>query len=155
MPIKIRNITPQDVDALLPLANETREHHRKFLGGYFAPLDNEVEKQIIKSWVNEDKNICLLAEDDSQIAGMLLSEFKHNPQLEFSDIIFVHNFAVTKAMRGKGIGRRLMAELYDICKQRNIKEIKLGVFNKNTAAYTFYEDFGFEPQEQKMSLKIK
>lgn len=155
MPIKIRNITPQDIDALLPLANEAREYHRKFLDGYFVPQDDEVEKQIIKSWVKENKNICLLAEEDDQVAGMLLSEFKHNPQLELSDIIFVHNFAVTETMRGKGIGQRLMAELYDICKQRNIKEIKLGVFNKNTAAYAFYENFGFEPQEQKMSLKIK
>lgn len=155
MPIKIRNITLQDIDSLLPLANEVREYHRKFLDGYFVPQDNEVEKQIIKSQIMEDKNICLLAEDSGQVVGMLLSEFKHNPQLEFSDIIFVHNFAVTEVMRGKGIGRRLMAELYNICKQRNIKEIKLGVFNKNTVAYTFYEDFGFEPQEQKMSLKIK
>lgn len=153
--VKVRRIMPEDVNSLLPLAKEIREHHREILNGYFMPQNNAMEREIIAKWVSDDKNICLLAEEENEILGILLCEFKYSPYLELPNTMVVHNFGVCEKAQRRGIGRLLMDELYCECQARDIKEIKLGVFNKNITAYEFYENYGFEPQEQKMSLKIK
>ena len=50
---------------------------------------------------------------------------------------------------------RLMGELFSFCRERQLKEIKLGVFNDNRGAVEFYRKSGFVPQEQKMSLMLE
>jgi ribosomal protein S18 acetylase RimI-like enzyme len=47
-----------------------------------------------------------------------------------------------------------MDEFFKICKEQNIQEIKLGVYNKNEVARKFYKKYGFEEQAQRMSFKI-
>lgn len=155
MSIEIRKIRDSDMPQILELAREVREHHREFLDGYFAPQDDNKEREIILLWVNNPQNICLLAEENEKILGMILGEFRQKPEREKSQIIIIHNFGVFKEIRGQGIGKMLMNEFYKECKIRGIEEIKLGVFNKNKTAYEFYERYGFEPLEQKMSLMIK
>lgn len=155
MQIKVRKINDNDVTNLLALASEVREHHREILNGYFVPQDDEIEANCIKKWVNDDCNICLLAEEDREIKGFILGEAKTNVALEKSRIITIHNFGVLKNLRGSGIGKQLMQSFYQECQAKGIQEIKLGVFNKNKSSYAFYEKFGFEPQEQKMSLMVK
>ena len=41
---EIRRLTVADLPAALELCNEIREHHRRLLGGYFAPLDYALEE---------------------------------------------------------------------------------------------------------------
>lgn len=151
----IRQIMSEDVKRLLKLASEVREHHRQILNGYFKPQDDDIEASCIKNWVEDDKNICLLAEDGGEIKGFILGEAKINVALEKPRIIMIHNFVVAEKLRGQGIGKQLMQRFYQECQAKEIQEIKLGVFNKNKSAYSFYENFGFEDQEQKMSLKVK
>jgi ribosomal protein S18 acetylase RimI-like enzyme len=52
---------------------------------------------------------------------------------------------VTSAHRGRGVGRRLMAELLRIaCAQPGLELINLGVASHNTPAKRLYESLGFE-----------
>lgn len=48
-----------------------------------------------------------------------------------------------------------MDGLVSFCRERQLKEIKLGVFNDNRGAVEFYRKSGFVPQEQKMSLMLE
>lgn len=152
--MKIKKIVNEDVAKLLGLTREVREHHRVILNGYFKPQDDDIEASCIKNWVEDEKNICLLAEDSGEIKGFILGEAKINAALEKPRIIMIHNFVVAEKRRGQGIGKQLMQRFYQECQDKRIQEIKLGVFNKNKSAYAFYENFGFEAQEQKMSLKV-
>lgn len=86
---------------------------------------------------------------------MILGESKNNPWLEKPKVVVIHNFGVRKSLRGRGIGKMLMDAFYRECQNRGIQEIKFGVFNNNKAAYYFYICYGFEPQEQKISMMVK
>ena len=48
---EIRRLTVADLPAALELCNEIREHHRRLLGGYFAPLDYALEEENLKSFI--------------------------------------------------------------------------------------------------------
>ena len=152
--MQIRRIVTADLPQLLELAREVREHHRKVLGGYFQPLDDDVELKCLSVWSENANNICLVAEDNGKILGMILGERKNNLWLEKPCVIVIHNFGVLQSMRGKGIGKMLMDAFYRECQIQGIQEIKFGVFNKNKTAYDFYLHYGFEPQEQKMSMMV-
>lgn len=155
MAIKIRKFEEHDLKEVLELCNEVREHHREILHGYFTPQDNELEQQGFLSSLTSDKDIALVAVEDNEIKGLLLAEKRFSPFLEQPRIGYIHNFGVFKKHRHQGIGQLLMQAFLEECKACNISEIKLGVFNANQSAYAFYEDFGFTPQEQKMSLHLK
>ena len=155
MGIEIRKFKEDDLSQVLELCNEVREHHRELLEGYFTKQDDNEEKApFLESLVN-NKILAWVAVAGNQIEGLLLADKKVSPHLEKPRIAHICNIGVRKSSRSKGIGRLLMDRFYKYCQDNDIQEIKLGVFNKNTIAYNFYEKFGFEPQEQKMSLMIK
>lgn len=154
--MEIRKFREADLPQVLQLCNEVREHHRRILNGYFIKQNDDFEKTgFLESLEANGKMLALLAVEENLIKGLLLAEIKHSPHLEKPEIGFVHNFVVGENFRGQGIGRKLMQAFMADCRNRGIQEVKLGVFNANRGAYKFYEDFGFVPQEQKMSLMLK
>lgn len=54
----------------------------------------------------------------------------------------VNLFIVSKALRGKKYGYKLMNNYVDFCKQNNLKNIFL--WTELSCSYTFYERYGFE-----------
>ena len=89
------------------------------------------------------------------LAGLLTAAVKHSPWLENPDVCHVDTLVVGEVFRRRGIAGRLMGELFSFCRERQLKEIKLGVFNDNRGAVEFYRKSGFVPQEQKMSLMLE
>lgn len=155
MTIQIRKMKLQDIEQVLKLCDQIREYHRNILDGYFTHQDDELEKEILLESLHSDDKLPLVAVDENEIVGVLLAEKRNTPWLENSKIAHIFNFGVVEEARGKGIAKLMMDSFFAECKKEDIKEIKLGVFNKNTIAYNFYQKYGFEPQEQRMSLKVK
>ena len=85
----------------------------------------------------------------------MIANKKNVPYLENPIICNIGTLGVIQEYRKQGIGKMLMNEFLTFCKENGIQEVKLGVFNDNKIAYKFYEDYGFKPQEQEMSLKFK
>lgn len=153
--MKIRKLQEADIRQALELCDEAREHHREVLGGYFAPIDEAFEMQELLRMIEDEKLLCLVAEDEKNLLGLLVAEWKTSPFLENPKVAHIHNFVVSKASRGQGVGHLLMDEFMLECRKRGADEIKLGVFNANEVAYRFYENYGFKPLEQRMNLKLK
>lgn len=153
--MNIKDFKPEDLKPVLKLCDEVREHHRQILGGYFMPQDDDMEGAQVMGAFESGKAVMLVAEEAGLAVGFLLAEKKNSPWLEAPRTAVIHNLVVTEKCRGGGIGQKLMDVFYRRCQEAGIQEIKLGVFNKNKAAYHFYEKYGFEPLEQKMSLRVK
>jgi len=151
----IRHFSEQDLPQVLQLLREIRQYHIDILDGYFAEQNDELERAGLLQSLSDDKIIALVAEEDNKICGYLLAEQKFSYHLQAPNIVHVSNFGVGQNMRSKGIGKKLMDTLLDLCQTRGIDEIRLGVFNKNIAAYKFYETYGFQPFEQRMHFLIK
>ena len=118
------------------------------------PLDDEMEKIGFLETLITDKSIALVAEEQGIIYGYLLAEEKNSPYLMCPQVAHISNFGVKESFRHQGIGKMLMDAFYEYCNQKGINEIRLGVFNLNQDAYSFYQKYGFEAFEQRMHLKL-
>ncbi len=151
----IRKFAEKDLPQVLKLCREVRQYHIDILGGYFTEQDDEFEKLGFLASLVDDNVIALVAENsDGLVEGYLLADKKDVPYLIESKVAHISNFGVAEALRGKGIGKKLMDAFFEICKQEKIDEIRLGVYNKNINAYNFYEHYGFEALEQRMIFKM-
>lgn len=152
--MQIRTFERQDLNQVLKLCREVRQHHIDILDGYFTPQNDYYEQMGFLSSLEDKKYVALVAIKNNKVVGYMLAEKKISPHLIHSKIIHICNFGVSKDMRGKGVGKKLMDTLFDLCVNDGIEEISLGVYNKNTIAYNFYEKYGFAPIEQKMTLNV-
>ena len=150
----VRKFKKEDLSQVLELCREVRQYHIDILGGYFVKQDDELEKIGFLETLTNDKIVSFVAEYNNKIVGYILGEFKEAPYLINSQFAHISNFGVTQNLRNSGIGKRLMDTFCNLCKKQDIKEIRLGVYNQNTTAYKFYENYGFKPLEQKMTLEI-
>jgi diamine N-acetyltransferase len=71
--------------------------------------------------------------------GSAQTEKMGNDSLEVERIYIEQNF------HGKGAGKALMDKAIQIAKGRRLKDVWLGVWEKNPKAVRFYEKNGFEP----------
>ena len=152
--MEIRNFKKEDLSQVLDLCREVRDHHMKLLNGYFTPQNDYYEQMGFMDSLEDNKYCAFVAVVDEQVVGYLLAERKISPHLIHSNVMHVCNFGVKQNIRGTGVGKKLMDTLFDLCIKEGVEEISLGVYNKNTIAYSFYEKYGFKPIEQKMTLSL-
>lgn len=150
----IRKFKREDTAQILELCREVRQHHIDLLGGYFTEQNDDIEQQFFLETLDNDNVVSFVAEDNDKVVGYILGDFKDLPYLINSKIAHVSNFGVSKNYRSQGIGKQLMDAFFDVCNERKIDEIRLGVYNTNTVAYKFYENYGFKPLEQKMVVDL-
>ena len=155
MSVKIRKFEEKDVQQAVELCNEIREYHRKILGGYFMPVDRDFEKNALLSTLGSDESYAVVAAENDKIVGLLIANKKYAPYLEKPVVCEIGTLVVAEKYKRCGIGKMLMNEFLTFCKNNGIQEVKLNVFNVNKDACKFYEDYGFEPQRQEMSLKLE
>lgn len=151
----VRKFERADLKQVLELCREVRQHHIDILKGYFTEQNDEFEQLGFLASLEDKKTIALVATEDNVIYGYILAERKYSPYLEEPNVVHIANIGVKKGFRGQGIGKKLMDTLFEICESLEIDEIRLGVFNKNTGAHKFYEQYGFEPFEQRMYFHLK
>lgn len=150
----IRKFAKEDLPQVLDLCREIRKYHNDLLNGYFTEQNDEYEKIGFLESLENDNTVALVAEHNNKIVGYLLGEFKVSAWLSKPKVGHISNFGITENSRRKGIGKQLMDYFFKICKEKEIQEIRLGVYNKNTSACKFYEDYGFSALQQTMILDI-
>lgn len=60
-----------------------------------------------------------------------------------SETLFLSKFYITKSERGKGYGRKMIAYLEALAKEKNLNKIALTVNKYNTRSIKMYEKVGF------------
>ncbi len=68
-------------------------------------------------------------------------------------IFFVDDFFIAEQYRGRGYGRRAIAELFKCAEGQNVKRIDLLSEDTNPRAVEFYKKIGFDQQIVNMNLK--
>lgn len=153
--MNIRRFRKADLIKVLELCREVRDYHNQISDNYFKEQDDEYEQTDFLASLTDDNTIALVAENDGNIVGYLLADEKEVAYLRAPKLMHICNFGVGKTYRNQGIGHLLMDEIVKIAEDRQVDEIKLGVFINNTAACHLYEQYGFKAVEQRMSLKLR
>lgn len=78
-----------------------------------------------------------------------ISTFKAKPYFN------VHDIAVLKEFRGKGVGRKLLEKVIETAKERGYCKVTLEVREDNTNAMKLYTNLGFKETNPNMFFWVK
>ncbi|MDP5275443.1 GNAT family N-acetyltransferase [Chengkuizengella axinellae] len=124
----------------LQIDGETENMDREKGEGF---IDISGFEQIIKTDLEKQRNLFLVAEVDDKIVGFsrcegtYLNRFSH--KVEFG-------VCVLKDYWGYGIGKNLLKESIGWADSIGIKKITLNVLEKNNKAIQLYKSYGFETE---------
>ncbi|MDO5299223.1 MAG: GNAT family N-acetyltransferase [Clostridia bacterium] len=94
----------------------------------------------IARYLARNPDTCFVAEEDGQIAGVILSG--HDGRRGF-----IHHTAVLEAYRGRGIGSALVRSALSALHACGIHKVALVVFSRNRQGNAFWEKQGFTARE--------
>lgn len=145
--IHIRTAESEDAEQVALIANKTfRETFAAF--NTKEDMDEHCKKSYgaaIQKAEIEDKNKCtLICESDNRIIGYAqinwnarFETIRDNSQAEIQRIY------IAKDRHGTGAAQQLMSVILEKIAQRKIRNVWLGVWEKNPRAIAFYKKFGF------------
>jgi GNAT superfamily N-acetyltransferase len=135
--VTVRPATPADAATLVALVRELAVYEREPLSSV-----KMTEADVLRDGFGPDRRFeALIAEADGRAAGFAL--FFHNYSTwEGRAGIYIEDIYVSEWARGLGIGRRLVAEVAAIARERGCPRVDLWVLHWNPAR-KFYERMGF------------
>ena len=155
MEYTIREATPNDYEALLPIFDEGDAHHRRALPHIFCEPDGPSRSRAyLNSLLADDSAAIFVAACEGQIVGevnIALRETRDIPILVPRRYAVVDTLIVLPAYRRAGIGRALMERVHRWALDKGITEVELNVWEFNTGATAFYEGLGYVTTRRTMA----
>jgi L-amino acid N-acyltransferase YncA len=134
----IRLMEPDDVDAIVEFAKDLPADDLLFL------RTDITDRNMVKNWVDNIKHghtITLLAEIDNQLAAYASV---HLEQARWTRRVGEIRVMTSSRYRGAGLGRRLVAEIFDVARSLGLKKIVAQMTTEQTAARAAFEALGFQ-----------
>ena len=141
MPLNIRKATENDISTILHLITQL---------AIYEKLEHEVvatEETLKQTIFGQNYAEVIIGEEDGKPVGFAL--FFHNYSTFLAKPgIYLEDLFVEVEHRGKGYGKKLLAELAKIAKERNCGRLEWSVLNWNTPSIEFYKSLGAKPQDE-------
>lgn len=142
--IKIDYLNPEHQAHLLFLLNHYAEDE---MGGA-KPLSEHVKQNLAAELAKRNDAFTIIAYVDGRPAG-LANCFEGFSTFSCKPLINIHDLAVHRDYRGKGLSKHLMQKVTEEGKSRQCCKVTLEVLTGNKVAYNAYLKFGFKPYELK------
>jgi putative acetyltransferase len=142
---KVRPADPSDAEALTRLAEEVSAEPEGWLisanGEWRSVAD---ERRYLKALRRYPNAAVLVAErSDGAIIGRLsLARDTHPASAHVADL----GLMVSRGVRGRGVGRALLAGAVEWARSAGVRKLELHVFPWNEPAIRLYTRFGFEQE---------
>ncbi|MBI3196317.1 MAG: GNAT family N-acetyltransferase [Rhodospirillales bacterium] len=137
LPIRVRLAGPRDCEALCDL------------------LDNPAgAREQVLTWLESPGTTLLVAQGEVGILGVavLLTRVVPIHGTGAHKVVEVDNLVVRADLRGRRIGRRLLAAAVEWSRQRRAVQVEAVVGDVNRDARRFYENFGFLAANDRLVL---
>ncbi len=136
--LTIRRAAPSDIPDLVGLLVELFGQETEF-----APAPERHARGLAAIIADERVGKILIAEEDGRIAGMANFLYAVSTALG-GRVALLEDVVVGKAMRGSGIGRKLLAAAIETARADGCLRITLLTDPDNARAHALYEGFGFK-----------
>ena len=120
------------------------------------PIDHVRTAEMLSEIIQNENKILIVAVDDNHIVGIANAEIESAPNFPLfkkRKWLLISTIVVDETQRGKGIGNKLLDNLYEWAKKNNVHEAELTVYSFNESAIGFYEHNGFKEYKRKMRKK--
>jgi GNAT superfamily N-acetyltransferase len=146
--LKIRPATEKDVELILQFIRDLAEYEREPQAAIATPED------IIRDgFRGNPKFRVLIAEWDGVPAGFAFFFFNYSTWLGKPGL-FLEDLFVKPELRGKGIGKALLAELAKIALAENCYGMKWEVLDWNQPAIDFYESLDAKLRKEWITVRL-
>ena len=146
--LKIRPATEEDVELILQFIRDLAAYEREPDAAVATPED------IIRDgFGGNPKFRVLIAEWDGVPAGFAFYFYNYSTWLGKPGL-FLEDLFVKPEMRGKGIGKALLAELAKIAKAENCYGMKWEVLDWNQPAIDFYESLDAKLRKEWITVRL-
>lgn len=156
--IVIRPARADDRDALIEQFQGLNRYEEPFVGNRKLDRAGGEESLVYaEKRVRETGGVAIVAEAGGRVVGHMFLTFERHGACvrdEVRSYGYVSELFVREEMRGRGIGRTLLAEAERRTKARGFDHLMLGVLTGNTVAERAYERFGFKPYATDMTKPI-
>ena len=153
--MNIRRATLDDLDIICELNNQLfkleKENYDSTLVDNW-PLTDE-GKEYFKDLINNHYVIVALLND--KVVGYLAGSIEEKGSYELVQYGEINNMLVTDECRGTGVGRKLIDNFKEYCKNQNINNIKVVASFKNKDAINFYYKNGFKEFDLTLTMSIE
>jgi len=144
----IRGSTPNDMQAVNDLIHELAVYEKA------GEQHINTTEQLIKDGFGDEKAFdCIVAELDKKVVGFAL--FYTSYSTWKGKCLYLEDFLVTEQLRGKGIGKLLFDEVYQIAKQSNVGRFEWQVLEWNKPAINFYKKYNAILDDEWLNGKIE
>jgi len=104
-------------------------------------FDDPVDLDATRRFLADDANVLLLAYENGEAAGFVSGTVLAHPDKAAPEM-FLNELAVDEAFQGRGIGRALVAELWQIAQSRGCRGMWVLTDDDNIAANKVYSAAG-------------
>jgi len=157
--MKIRKATKKDLDIIVDFSCKLILEHEKRFSDFPRLSKNLHSKQrrFFKKYITRKDAVAFIAIEKGKPIGHLLgNEKKDFPVFAESERPMGHvgNFYVEPEFRGKGVGKKLFAELKKWFKKRGLKKAEVDFITSNKRTKKLYKELGFQPHEEKWRIRL-
>lgn len=147
MNITIRQCSEADLDDLQVIAHETFDetfrpmNSRETIDRYLQDAFNK--KRLTAELANKDSLFFFLYANQALAGYLKINDAPAQTDINDTESIEMERIYIRKAHKGKGLGEKLTDHALRMAADMQKKFIWLGVWEKNTAAISFYTKMGF------------
>ena len=150
----IKKATLEDLKTIQNLNNQLFELEKENYDSTLVsnwPLTNE-GKLYFEDLINNQYVIVAILNDE--IVGYLAGTINEKGSYEEIQYGEINNMLVKDECRGYGIGKKLINNFKDYCRENNIYNVKVEASAKNENAINFYKKNGFEEFNITLTMSI-
>lgn len=143
----IRKANVDDITKISNLYCELIETMSKLQPYFFK--ESRQDEIFIKSMIENDNSEIFISCENDEIIGFSLVQEQETPpynMIEYHKFGYIFDIIVSSDYKSNGIGKKLINECKNWCKERNLEYVQLSVLDNNESAIKFYESQNFKKQ---------
>jgi ribosomal protein S18 acetylase RimI-like enzyme len=125
---------------------EMLDDYAKDIMGGGNPLSDEVRERLVDGLRRHPASMVFLAYQDRRPVGIAVC-FLGFSTFAALPLVNIHDLAVSRSMRRRGIGRRLLESVQSKARELGCAKVTLEVRDDNPAAERLYRAFGFGDEQ--------
>ena len=153
--ITIRAFTPDDRAAVIELLLALQRFERAFAPDHAAPTPEFGAWYVdgLLEHVDEHDGTVLVAVHDDAPCGFIAGFDEEDAEAR-SRYFYIAELSVAEAMRGHGVGTRLISAIEEVARERGYNSIGIGVLARNTRVKELYDRLGYRDYAVRLRKKL-